>query len=284
MIRLSTLVVAGMAILAGAGQAQAQNWTGFYVSGSVGAALQKQKPSETVQFDTNLDGAFMDTVRTSAGVDAFSPGFCGGLAVNATAAAGCGNDDDGVDFGGRLGYDRQLGSFVLGAVVELSRSDITDSATAFSTTPAFYSFTRELNYVSGFRGRAGFGTSRILVYGTGGGAYGSVDQRFTTSNAVNTFVRSADSGDDDDDAQGSTIGAWGYQAGGGLEVRLGARWSMTGEYLFTSLDDREDATIRSQGPAPATNPFILVNASGTDLRRSERFEFQNVRFGVSYRF
>jgi len=137
--------------------------------------------------------------------------------VNATAAAACGSDEDGTDFGGRLGYDRQLGSFVLGAVVELSRSDITDSVTAFSITSAFYAFTRELKYVSGFHGRAGFGNDRILVYGTAGGAYGSVDQLFTTSNTVNTFVRSGDSSDDGDD-EGSSQGVWGYQADGGLEV------------------------------------------------------------------
>ena len=109
-----------------------------------------------------------------------------------------------------------------------------------------------------------------------------MDQGFTTSNTVNTFVRSED--DDDEGDEGSSQGAWGYQAGGGLEVRFGMRWSVTGEYLFTSLEDREDSTIRVQGPAPATNPFILVNPAGTDLRRSEKFEFQTVRVGLNYRF
>lgn len=40
----------------------------------------------TPAFDTSLDGNFTDTVRTVAGADAFSPGFCGGAAVNALAA------------------------------------------------------------------------------------------------------------------------------------------------------------------------------------------------------
>ena len=149
MIRFSTMVVAGVAILASAGSAHAQNWSGFYVAGSVGAGFQKQKAGETVRFDTDLNGTFADAVRTAAGVDAFSPGFCGGLAVNSTAAAGCSSDEGGFDFGGRLGYDRQVGSFVLGGLFEMSRPDITDSATAFSTTPAFYSFTREVEYLGG---------------------------------------------------------------------------------------------------------------------------------------
>ncbi len=283
MIRLSTGIIAGMAMLAIAQPAHAQTWTGWYVGASAGTGFQKQQMSETVRFDTNLDGNFADVIRTAGGADAFSPGFCGGLAVNATAAAGCADDENGVDFGGRLGYDRQVGRLVIGGLLNVSRAELVDSVSAFSVTPAFYSFTRELNYVSSLRARVGIGTDRFLVYGTGGGARASVEQRFTTSNSVNTFVRTDDVSDDDDD-DGSSEGIWGYQAGGGIEVRLGGRWAVTGEYLFTSLDDREESAIRSRGPAPATNPFILVNAAGTDLRRSEKFEFQAVRAGLSYRF
>lgn len=60
--------------------------------------------------------------------------------------------------------------------------------------------------------------------------------------------------------------------------------SVFGEYLLTSVDNRDESTIRAQGPAPATNPFILVNANGTDLQRTKRFDVHAVRGGVSYRF
>lgn len=126
----------------------------------------------------------------------------------------------------------------------------------------------------------------MLIYGTGGGAWGQVKQDFTTSNTVNTFT-SADDDDDDadgDDDEGPRESVMGYQAGGGLEFRLTDRWSLTGEYLFTSLDNREESGIRVQGPAPATNAFILVNPAGTDLRRADKFEFQAARVGISYRF
>lgn len=63
---------------------------------------------------------------------------------------------------------------------------------------------------------------------------------------------------------------------------MGARWSLSAEYLFTSLDDRDEATVRAQGPAPATNPFILANASGTDMRLSDRFDVRVAR-GLAYR-
>ena len=258
--------------------AGAQTWTGGYLGGSIGTGIPRADADaeETVLFDTNLDGTFSDTVRTAAGADAFSPGFCGGIAVGSLPSAGCVEDEDGIDIGGRAGYDWQMGGLVFGALVDISATEIIDGVSAFSTTPAFYAFSRELKYVGGLRGRLGGGSDRVLVYGTGGAAWGSVDHQFTSSNGVNTFVPAKD--------EIRSEMAWGYQAGGGIEVRLGAHWSVSGEYLFTSLNDKVDGTVRSQGPAPATNPFILVNAAGTDLRREDRFEFETLRVGLSYRF
>ena len=272
------LMYAGGLVFASAAPAtaQTQTWTGAYAGVTIGAALQRDDADETVAFDTNLDGTFADTVRTVAGADAFSPGFCAGIAMGAQPVAGCSEDEDGIDFGGRVGYDRQLGRLVIGALVDVSKADVTDGVSAFSVTPAFYAFAREVNYVAGLRGRIGVGNDRVLVYGTGGGAWANIDHRFTSSNGVNTFVPAKDTSTSDN--------SWGYQAGGGVELRLGMRWSVTGEYLFTSFDDRDEATVRTQGPAPATNAFILVNASGTDLQRTERFEFQALRLGLSYRF
>lgn len=286
MTRLTAAAACVALILGSAAPADAQNWQGFYLGGSVGGGVQPADDDETVRFDTNLDGLFTDSVRTLSGIDAFSPGFCGGLAVGPTAAAGCTDDEDGIDFGGRLGYDWQVGRLVLGGLLDVSRTDVSDSATAFSTTPAFYAFTRQLEYAAGLRGRVGAGTDRVLVYATGGGAWGSIEQSFTTSNGVNTFVAVDDDADDDDmdDDEGPSESVWGYQAGGGVEFRFGPRVSLLGEYLFTSFDNREDSTVRAQGPAPATNPFILVNPAGTDLQRTDRFEFQTIRVGLNYRF
>ena len=266
-MRTTILAYVGMMALAlsSAVPAAAQTWTGGYLGGSIGTGIPRADADakETVLFDTNLDGTLSDTVRTAAGADAFSPGFCGGI--------------------GRAGYDWQKGGFVFGALVDISMTDVIDGVSAFSTTPAFYAFSRDLKYVGGLRGRLGGlrgrlggGSDRVLVYGTGGAAWGSVDHQFTSSNGVNTFVPAKDE-------IRSEI-AWGYQAGGGIEVRLGAYWSVGGEYLFTSLNDEADGTVRSQGPAPATNAFILVNAAGTDLRREDRLEFETIRVGISYRF
>ena len=79
-------------------------------------------------------------------------------------------------------------------------------------------------------------------------------------------------------------GVWGYQAGGGLDIRFGRRLSFGAEYLMTGLDDKDEYTVRVQGPAPSTNAFILTNAAETDLRRADQFDFYSVRVTVGYRF
>jgi len=258
--------------MAAALPAAAQDWTGPYISAHIGFSKIAEGSNNIVVFDRDLDGDFDDNIITAAGANAFTPGFCIGAAVTALPTGGCTVDDDGLDVGGRAGYDWQMGRLLFGVVGDLAFVDHTDSVAAFSTTPAFYTFTRELNWLGGLRARAGFGGERVLLYGTGGLAWAGIDHSFATSNAVNTFV------EDEDDM------AWGYQVGGGLEFKFGGKWSAGAEYLWTSLMDEDRYTVRSQGPAPATNPFILVNANGTDLRRADSFDFGAIRFVMGYRF
>ena len=263
---------------------EAQEWTGGYVAGSVGGVFPGTADTESVNFDTTLDGTFTDTVTTLAGANAFSPGFCGGLAVNATAAAGCTDDERGLDVGGRAGYDWQWGRMVAGGLVDLSRQDSTDYVTAFSTTPAFYTFARRSQMSLGIRGRAGVVAGPALVYGTAGPAWARIGQRFTSSNTANAFVPVEQTAEVDDDGfAGESV--WGYQAGGGAEVRVAAHMTIGAEYLYANFDNREVSTIRStRGTAPATNPFVLTNPAGTDLRRTDALRLHAVRAMLSIRF
>jgi outer membrane immunogenic protein len=270
--KLAVCAATALVLCAGVETSYAQTWTGPYVGGTIGGGMQPSNDRSIVRFDKTLDGLFDDTILTAAGVNAFGPGFCAGAAASAVPMGGCTADDSAPDFGVRGGYDWQTGRFVVGAVGEISWTDQIGSVSAFSTTPAFYTFTRELNWLGGFRGRAGYGTGRYLLYGTGGLARASVDHTFTTSNVVNTFVPAG------------SDGVWGYQAGGGLEIRAGGRFTLGAEYLMTGLDDKDEYTVRVQGPAPATNAFILTNAGGTDLRRADQFDFYSVRFTAGYRF
>ncbi len=269
------LIASGVTALAGAAQAQAtsETWSGPYVGATFGYAKATGNKGDKAIFDKNLDGQFTDTVTTAAGADAFSPGFCDGFAKGPTPAGGCvGDDDDNWELGLRGGYDWQFGPFVLGAVAEIERVHLEDRVTAFSTTPAFYTFDRKLESMAAVRLRAGYAMGPYMAYATGGVARGDVKQTFRTSNGVNTFVQSTDSDAD------------GYQWGAGLERQIDGRVRVGLEYLYTKLDD-DGQNVRVQGPAPATNPFILTNAAGTDMRRANTdLEVHSVRLTAAYRF
>ncbi len=248
-------------------------FSGIYVGGSFGGAFQPNDgASSSILFDRDRNGTFGDTVTTSTGANAFSPGFCGGAATS-TANINCQGDKDGLEYMGRIGADHQMGKIVFGVVAEAGKAEVRDSVSAFSTTPAFYTMTREIKWNAGVRGRVGFTPNNTtLFYGTGGVAYAKIRNTFTTSNTANSF---AISGKDD---------AWGYSAGGGVEQRFGP-FAVGLEYLYTSLRDDKARINVGAGTAPATNPFLLAGAGGTDFRRSDRdFNMHSMRVTATYRF
>jgi opacity protein-like surface antigen len=268
---LAALVVTGAG--AGAAQAQDASWSGPYLGSYAGGSKHAKNKNETVLFDTNLDGVYGDTVRTSTGANAFSPGFCDGSAFGTTPATGCFKDETGFEFGVRAGYDMQFGPFVVGALVEASRLDVDDHVTAFSTTPASYSLKRTLKRQGAVRARAGYAMGDTLFYGTGGASRGQIEHNYFSTNSVNQFPRSGK--------------RWqnGWQAGGGVEHRFFPNLTFGAEYIYTRYDDADGMTLRAVGPAPATNPFLLVNPAGTNFRRSQdKLNVHSVRITSAYRF
>lgn len=243
---------------------------GFYAGVSVGyTALQNR--DETITFDRGSNGSFGETVTTAAGANAFSPGFCSGAATSAQNAD-CREDSNGASYHLRLGYDRQMGGLVVGLVGEIGKSTLRDSVSAFSTTPAFYTMTREVDLDAALRLRLGTTLGeKTLAYVTGGGTYAKLDHSFTTSNTVNAFTLL---GDDH---------VWGWQAGTGLERRISKNFAIGAEYLYSRYSDNNALVRVSQGTAGATNPFVL--AGGVDFKRaSDRFDHHSMRIVASYRF
>lgn len=254
-------------------QSEEEEWEGAYIGGSIGLAAQNNDRNENVVFDTNLDGSYGDTVRTAAGANAFSPGFCGGAANGRTPIEGCRGDKDGLEYNIRAGYDTQMGNIVIGALVEGGKNEARDSVTAFSTTPANYVFTRELDYQLGARGRIGYAARGALFYGTGGVAYGKIDNSFRTTNTANSFTNN-----------GSTK-SWGYSYGGGAEVKIAKNFSIGLEYLYTDVKADRGRVRVGPGTAPVTNPFLLGSAAGTDFRFSNRFmSWHSARVTAAFRF
>ena len=250
-------------------------FSGIYFGAAGGYDVQPNDEGSSILFDRNLDGRFGDAVTTAAGANAFSPGFCNGAARSSTAPAvggrGCRNDKDNTAYYARVGIDQQRGNIVVGVVGEFGKSNIRDSVTAFSTTPAFYTMTRDLDWEASIRGRVGYAANTTLFYGTFGVGYANIDNSFTTGNTANTFITNGGSKE------------WGIVGGGGIEQKLGRNFSVGLEYQYHQYQDN-DYRVRASG-GPAGGPFTRGNASGTDFRRnSPDFRWHSLRATAAFRF
>src|SRR3546814_14979680 len=92
-------------------------------------------------------------------------------------------------------------------------------------------------------------TDTLFPYTTlfrSGGAYARLDNKFTTTNAANSF-----------DDNGKT-NAWGYAVGGGAEVMVTNNIGLGLEYLYTDVKDKDYVVNVGPGTAePATHPLLL---------------------------
>ena len=253
-------------------------FNGFYVGGTFGLDATADDSDGTVVFDTNRDGNFNETVRTTTGANAFSTGFCGGAANTNLAANGCRDDKDSYGYSIRAGIDRRLGDngvLVAGLLAEATKSESRDFVTAFSTTPAQYTIARGLDHSFAVRGRLGFspGDGRGLFYVTGGVAYGKMEHSFSTNNAANAFTQV-----NDDEYE------LGGQVGGGAELYVAPNISLAFEYLYQSFEDDSYYVDVARGTAPLTNPFLL-NGGGTFLRPADTdYNLHSFRVGANFRF
>lgn len=256
---------------------RATHFNGFYVGAGGGYDMQQKNRNQTLQFDTDRNGSFDNSVPlTSAGGNAFAPGFCSGFATSTSPSTGCSGDQDAGEFFGRVGYDRRMGNFVVGGVLEAGKTYAKDYTSGFSNTGTAtdaYTLERGVNWSGSARLRAGYTPNGgILFYATGGGIYANMKHRLYTSNTANSFTSN---GKDS---------AWGYQVGGGIEAMVTRHVSIGMEYLYTDLNDDKSYWQVGAGSAPATSPFLL-NGGGTNMRQGDQsFNYHAVRGSIAYRF
>lgn len=171
-------------------------------------------------------------------------------------------DPDGVIGGGQIGFNWQWNKwFVVGAEADFQGSGMDGSKTV---SPLFdinggmppdqigsSLFTRErTDWFGTVRGRIGFSPwCRLLIYGTGGLAYGNVHY------AADTFYSFSD-----DVVLTHPVSfdrtSVGWTAGGGLEYALTHHWSVKVEYLYYDLGHHSATGLEFANGAPAP-PFAV---------------------------
>lgn len=123
--------------------------------------------------------------------------------------------------GGQIGYNWQFaGNWVAGVEADIQASGLKSELNT-SVLGTSFSTGTEMNYFGTVRGRIGYAFDRVLVYGTGGYAYGSEDTRLTATPGF-AFSRSADLS--------------GWTAGGGVEYAMTSNLSLKTEYLYLAFD------------------------------------------------
>ena len=123
-------------------------------------------------------------------------------------------------FGFNVGYNWQVApNWVIGVEADLSWTGLDDS----SSTNGF-TVSSKLNWLGTLRGRIGYAFDRILIYGTGGLAYGNVEYKaFATNFPSYNFNKDTSTG---------------WTAGGGLEWAFANNWTARAEALYVDFGDQ----------------------------------------------
>lgn len=233
-------------------------WTGFYVGANAGYSWNES--------------------RTRYGYSLANTADFAEFSAAALVPQQLGRDSDGFVGGGQLGYNYQIGQFVLGVEADLAHLDArqrtsytTTVSDAFGTATVSTGTRSNLDWLGTVRGRAGVAFDRILVFATGGLSYGrTTDQTTITS-----------SGFDDDGGFG---GSWsgrqngtraGWTVGGGVEYALTQNVTLKAEYLYYDLGStKHSVTGFSYDP---DDEFLGANA-----RREVKGSV--VRAGLNWKF
>jgi outer membrane immunogenic protein len=249
-------------------------WSGFYVGLNAGGTWGSSRNTT------------ISTFPIPAGID-----IVGGTAAAALSTSGIlSNSSSGFIGGGQIGYNWQfMNSFVAGIEADIQGIAASNStSTGFGIAPvaaapgftsiSFLNATRQLEYVGTVRGRLGWlFTPTLLVYGTGGLAYGGVRSNVST---FQTFIPGGGGVNPAFGAGQFSDTRVGWTAGGGLEWMFMPRWSVKAEYLYYDLGTLNYAS----SPAALTTTVGGVLFGTTPSQVSTRFNGNIVRAGVNYHF
>lgn len=192
------------------------NWTGFYVGGNLGGAWGNVKLTD---------------LSTGASISPNSSGFTGG---------------------GQIGFDYQMGQWVIGIrnLIDWTNVDksVTYAGPTFSGT-----INGKTNWYDALTVRGGYLVQpNLLLYAQGGAAWTRWDVTFNTNGGQVGQV------------SGSKTG---WTVGGGAEWMFMPQWSAFIEYNYMDFGKKTDTVC-----APACGPF------------ETKSNIQNVLVGLNYKF
>lgn len=247
-------------------------WTGFYIGANGGYGWK----DPTVSYAPNDPG---------------SVAGCTGFALATCIPPASFNTRGGLA-GGQIGYNWQISpNWLVGVETDFDWAQINGSGTSnfslFSYGPGAFTATETVRSLGTFRGRIGFiPVAPLLIYGTGGLAYGNVSKSAvmpgssfgfggnsiggfsygcgTVTGLVNCF----------NGASSQTMVGW--TAGAGGEYKLSSNLSLKAEYLYVNLGHaaiNTTATFAFGGTSPAS---FMANFGSVS--------FNVVRVGLNYRF
>jgi outer membrane immunogenic protein len=213
------------------------NWSGVYIGGNIGYGW----------------GRSSDTSGLSAG--AAAPLFTDSVRSNMNGIVG----------GGQMGYNSQMRNWLWGLEADFqgtgqssNHSFTCPAGICTAGAPLSVTNREQLDFFGTVRGRLGLVIApTVLLYATGGLAYGQVDANTTLAGATRSqnYIP-------------------GYAVGGGIEGVIGGSWTARLEYLYLDLGTIS-GTFNSTAVAGAGTLASNFNSRVTD---------NIVRVGLNYKF
>ncbi len=254
--------------------AAAPGWTGFYAGVDVGYG-------------------WSDPTVTFSGNNSASSCVLAGCLSGGTPVGPARFDTHGVFGGPEAGYNWQVArNWLVGVETDFNFSSIQGQGSVFALEQGppntvfneQLSASQRIDWFGTVRARAGWlATDNLLLYGTGGFAYGRVDETVnwgfnpggTLNGLPNTWICPGGFGGCMPGTSSRIAAGW--TAGGGIEYRVpGSNASFKIEYLFVNLGAGNHVVGTAQNFVPGTSPASFTAAYS-------QTEFQTVKLGLNWK-
>ena len=248
-------------------------WAGFYIGLNIGYIDGPRTSSYGYQLgnDGSAGAAFPSSQLAAAGMSSVGVGQKGGV------------------LGGiQAGYNWQFNSAVLGLEADFDGAGVKNRGVFGGITPlagfanqneSIINMNTTLNWLGTVRARVGYSVfPSILLYGTGGLAYGKVS---TTVGYYQIILPATTCGPCFGSGAGVSMGGTrvGWTAGGGAEWMVWPNWSLKAEVLYYDLGKQTGGTALFN---PNVGAGTIFTSTGAVVRT--RTDGIIARAGINYHF